>query len=100
MLYRSLHAGLHDEELLRSWFRDQVLHPHETQHTLAEVDAILHAERMELRSSSLSGFERPADKRLLFAEEPRQRALSQQRNVREQSYFPGFFTALYRKAEA
>jgi SAM-dependent methyltransferase len=99
-LYRSLHSGLADELLLRSWFRDQVLHPFETQHTLAEIDAILHSERMELRSTSLCGFKRPIDKRLLFAEEPRQRALSERRNLRERTYFPGFFTALYRRGEA
>jgi hypothetical protein len=29
--YKELHSGLHDDTLLLSWFRDQVLHPHETQ---------------------------------------------------------------------
>jgi 2-polyprenyl-3-methyl-5-hydroxy-6-metoxy-1,4-benzoquinol methylase len=38
--YQEIHP-LKNETQLTSWFRDQVLHPHETQHTLAEMLPIL-----------------------------------------------------------
>ena len=34
--YKKLHK-IKDEKKLYSWFRDQVLHPHETQHTFEEM---------------------------------------------------------------
>ena len=39
--YCELDTRFNDETHLRSWFRDQVLHPHETQHTMEEVNEIL-----------------------------------------------------------
>lgn len=42
--YRSLHAALDDDVHALSWFRDQVLHPHETQITLGELATLFEAE--------------------------------------------------------
>ena len=50
-----------DEEHLRSWFRDQVLHPHETQHTLKEVAAWCREDGLELKSTSINQFARLRD---------------------------------------
>ena len=54
--YRRLHLQLRDEIFARSWFRDQVLHPHEAQHTLAEMIPVLDDCGMELVSTSINDF--------------------------------------------
>lgn len=95
-LYRRLHSGITDEEFLRSWFRDQVLHPHETQHTLAEVNELLTRMGLRIESTSLDGYGR-TDLREIVAREPEQAVMSRQRNVVEHRYFPGFFTVLARR---
>lgn len=96
--YRQLdrmHRG--DETLLRSWFRDQVLHPHETQHTLREVLGWLDPREFALESTSLNRFERFDDVAQLFAEELTYERRAWEAIVRENRYFPGFFTALLRR---
>jgi hypothetical protein len=55
-LYRSLHSSLSDDLQLISWFRDQVLHPYETQHTLRELIPVLEASGMQIVSTSINGF--------------------------------------------
>src|SRR5262249_13256439 len=54
--YKELHAGLHDDTLLLSWFRDQVLHPHETQHTLKEMLPVITDAGMNVVSTSVNRF--------------------------------------------
>jgi 2-polyprenyl-3-methyl-5-hydroxy-6-metoxy-1,4-benzoquinol methylase len=95
--YRRLHASLTDEVHLRSWFRDQVLHPHETQHTLREVVPLLQDCGLGLVSSSLNGFAPFGDVEELFAAEPALEAVGAERLARGQ-YYPGFFLFLARKA--
>ncbi|MBU1231065.1 MAG: class I SAM-dependent methyltransferase [Proteobacteria bacterium] len=96
--YKKLHRALKDDEtMLLSWFRDQVCHPHETQHTQREMTALLQEEGLELVSSSINGFkpfDRPTD---LDALEPGYTALAQKRLAKGE-YFPGFFVFLARKA--
>ena len=90
--YRELHAGLSDEQHLRSWFRDQVLHPHETQHTLEEVNDWLQAQGLEVETTSINNFASFADIHDLFPMEKQLEAVSYQANVEKKRYFPGFFT--------
>jgi ubiquinone/menaquinone biosynthesis C-methylase UbiE len=94
--YRSLNPDVDDQTLLRSWFRDQVLHPHERLHTLGEVDAVLGPLGFVLRSTSLTGFAPLRSVAEAVALEPRQAEISRRRNVEQGRFFPGFFTALYR----
>lgn len=94
--YRRLHPQVRDETHLRSWFRDQVLHPHETQHTLAELLPVFAQAGLELIATSLNGFETIADLPALLAAETAQREIGRQR-LQQQRYFPGFFLALARK---
>ena len=56
--YCELDSRFTDETHLRSWFRDQVLHPHETTHTMEEVNEILYENNMELIWSSIEGDEK------------------------------------------
>ena len=44
---------------VQSWFRDQVQHPHETQHTLAEILPVLRDNGLRLVSTSINGFAEP-----------------------------------------
>ena len=82
--YCELDTRFNDKTHLLSWYRDQVLHPHETQHTVEEVNEILKENNMKLIWSSVEGDERDqlelARKKLLNNE-----------------YWPGFFTFLARK---
>lgn len=67
--YRRLHPNITDETHLRSWFRDQVLHPHETQHTLAELLPVLREAGLELSATSLNSFAPIEDLPALLASE-------------------------------
>ena len=82
--YCELDSRFTDETHLRSWFRDQVLHPHETTHTMEEVSEILYNNNMELMWSSVRGDER-------LYEDLTKAKLS------NNEYWPGFFTFLARR---
>jgi len=92
--FRDCAETLSDETHLRSWFRDQVLHPHETQHTLAEVWQWLDDEGLALLSTNLNRYGEVDDRTALQTQERTQEALSVQRNRDEGRFFPGFFTVL------
>jgi 2-polyprenyl-3-methyl-5-hydroxy-6-metoxy-1,4-benzoquinol methylase len=97
--YRRLHPNINDETHLQSWFRDQVLHPHETQHTLAEMLPVLHDAGLELTATSLNSFEPIDDLPALLASEVEQRAVATRR-LKEGRYFPGFFLLLAKSRAA
>lgn len=97
--YRALdRARGGDETLLRSWFRDQVLHPHETQHSLRELVEWLLPCGFELLSTSINRFEPIRDLEAVLALEPAYAERSRHALEVERRYFPGFFTALLRRA--
>ena len=85
-----------DDTHLYSWFRDQVLHPHETQHTLQEITEVCANLGAKLVSTSINQFKDFKSESELFEQELAYEAVSHQR-ISEGKYFPGFFTALYRK---
>jgi cyclopropane fatty-acyl-phospholipid synthase-like methyltransferase len=98
-LYRELdrvHQG--DPTLLRSWFRDQVLHPYETQHTLRETVGWFEQAGLSLESTSINRFEPIGDLEALFALELTYAERSRRALEVERRYFPGFFTAMGRRA--
>ena len=85
-----------DETHARSWFRDQVLHPHETQHSLAEVLPLIEECNADLISTSINRFEPITDLKRVLEQEKTYEEMSKQR-LRENKYFPGFFLVLIRK---
>jgi len=85
-----------DETHARSWFRDQVLHPHETLHTLREVWGWLEESGLEPCSTSINRFERLGDPEELFALEQTYAERARVAILEERRYFPGFFTVLAR----
>lgn len=94
--YRRLHSQLTDEVFARSWFRDQVMHPHETQHTLGELLPLLDRCGMELRATSINGFAAIESHDALLEAET---ALSDvaAAALRRGEYYPGFFVFLAQK---
>jgi len=94
--WKSLQHGPYSDTFLLSWFRDQVLHPHETQWTLGELRSWFVEEGIEPLSTSLDHFSDRPDWERIVAAEPAQADAAQAR-LRESRYFPGFFTLLGRK---
>ena len=94
--YARLDNGKTDPTYLRSWFRDQVLHPHETQHTLKEITEVCAKSGARLVKTSINQFEDFETEAELFEREVEYEQVSR-RWLAEGKYFPGFFTALYRK---
>lgn len=96
--YRALSpAEVTDPVLLRSWFRDQVLHPHETQHTVEETCGWLDVAGFECLSTSVTDFAPVTDWAAVFARERTLEDLSYQQNVVQGRYYPGFFVVLARR---
>ncbi len=87
----------YDETLMRSWFRDQVLHPHETQHTLRETVAWFTSAGIALESTSINRFQPLGELEALFALELTYAERSRRALEVEKRYFPGFFTACGRR---
>ncbi|MBU0552639.1 class I SAM-dependent methyltransferase [Myxococcota bacterium] len=94
--YRQLHP-LKDETHLRSWFRDQVLHPHETQHTLAEVLPVLDRLGYTLKRTSINGFAPFEDRAALLDLEPSLEARGVEA-LAANRYYPGFFLFLAQRS--
>jgi 2-polyprenyl-3-methyl-5-hydroxy-6-metoxy-1,4-benzoquinol methylase len=96
--YKQLHSGLQDDMLLLSWFRDQVLNPHETQHTLEEILPIIVGAGMKLVSTSINRFAEIPSLEKLYSEEKKQREIAEMR-LKQNQYFTGYFVFLAYKAD-
>lgn len=95
-LWRGAGRNDRDEALLRSWFQDQVLHPHETSHTLGEFLPLLDELGYELVSTSINRFGPPPGRDALPALE-KQLELAGEKALAEGRYFPGFFAFMARR---
>jgi cyclopropane fatty-acyl-phospholipid synthase-like methyltransferase len=98
--YAELNPDLRDETHLRSWFRDQVLHPQETQHTLEEVLDWLDENGFALVTTSINRYGDVGNRKSLIEQEAAYEALSERRNRLEGSFFPGFFTILAKRTRS
>ena len=87
---------LKDSTHLQSWFRDQVLHPHETLHTIEEIIQLLPELGCRLLSTSINRFEDIKDQQNLVEEEKKLHKVSEKR-LKGKKYFPGFFVFLLQK---
>ena len=95
--YRQLHTQIADDTHALSWFRDQVLHPHETQHTLQEMNQPVTDAGCTIVATSLNDFA-PLSSGLedVYRLEPDLQRVGQQR-LRQDRYYPGFFLFLVHK---
>jgi hypothetical protein len=77
----------------KSWFRDQVLHPHETTHSYREISELIKKAGFDLLASSINNY-----RRLLPIEEmealERKTAKKNRALIDKKTYVPGFFTIL------
>lgn len=94
--YKALHSSIKDEMLVYSWFRDQVLIPHETQHTLEMVCKTFDEIEIDLVSTSINGFNPIYSREDLFEQEKALEEIGQQK-LADHEYYPGFFVALGKK---
>lgn len=87
--YKKLHK-IKDEKKLYSWFRDQVLHPHETQHTFEEIHNFFSNTKFKIISTSINNFEQIKNYEEIFEKEKKLKDYSEKK-LANQEYFPGFF---------
>lgn len=89
-------ASRPDETLMRSWFRDQVLHPHETQHTFMEIMPVMDRLGFEVELTSMNHFEAMPTRSELMAQEEELENIGRSA-LAEGRYFPGFFLFMARR---
>jgi SAM-dependent methyltransferase len=82
--------------LLRSWFRDQVLHPRETQHTLAEIVPVLESCGLTIAATSVNGFREISSLGALYQGEQQLFDIGREALARGE-FYPGFFIVVARK---
>ena len=77
-----------------SWFRDQILHPHETQHSLEEVNHWLEEVSFKLVSTSINNYKKFEKENMqkLYLIEKNLENLSYKNNVENLTFSPGYFT--------
>ena len=95
--FKELNSHISDEVFLKSWFRDQVLHPHESQHTFKEVAEILVDLGFIVMSTGINKYAPITDLNQIFNYERKYLEISLEKNVKSKIYFPGFFTVFARK---
>jgi len=86
-----LSPGYSDETHAQSWFRDQVLHPHETQHTYEEISEMLEDSGWRIEATSINRF-RAMPSRSELIEREKSYGMAAERALAKGRYFPGFFT--------
>ncbi len=94
--YKKLHKNINDEKKLYSWFRDQVLHPHETQHSFEEISKVLTKEGYSILSCSINRFNKIQNLEEVFSLEKEQYQYSLNK-IKNCEYFPGFFITIAKK---
>jgi carbamoyltransferase len=96
--FERLNPDITDRTHLLSWFRDQVLHPHETQHTYEELHELLTAEGFTIESTSINNFGKLAPLPEMIAAE-KECAAASEKALRQGRYYPGFFVVWARKLD-
>jgi len=79
-----------------SWFRDQVLHPHETSHTYEEISKVFKKLNIDIISTSLNKFSKDFNDKEIIQLEKKCFDVSLTR-LKEKKYYPGFFIVIGRK---
>ena len=79
-----------------SWFRDQVLHPHETQHSFEEITKIFDEINYKIVSTSINRFDKISKLQDIFEEEKKLEKYSIQK-IKNKEYYPGFFITIGKK---
>ena len=98
-LFKRMNKSMINLEHNYSWFRDQVLHPHETQHSYEEVLGWLEDLGFKVVSTSINNYAniKKFKKEDLFKLERKLEEYSYKKNVKELQFNPGFFTICAKK---
>ena len=95
--YKELHKTYtNDNTHIYSWFRDQVLHPHETQHTFYEISKLLIKEGFEINMTSINKFKKIKKLKEIYDLEKKYYEIAKKK-LENLEYFPGFFIVLAKK---
>ena len=94
--YKKLHKNITDEKKMYSWFRDQVLHPHETQHTFEEISTLLIKLGYSIKSTSINKFDNINDLKDIYELEKACYEISIKK-IQDNEYYPGFFIVIGKK---
>ena len=88
-----------DKDHSYSWFRDQVINPHETQHTLKEIYSWIKEIGFELVSTSINEYKnlKNFSNAELYQLEKELEDYSYDRNIKDQKFTPGYFTICAKK---
>tara|TARA_B100001989_G_scaffold3713_1_gene2471 strand:+ start:15446 stop:16291 length:846 start_codon:yes stop_codon:yes gene_type:complete len=99
-LFSHMSKELDNPDHQYSWFRDQVLHPHETQHTLSEIMNWMEPLGFTLKSTSINKYKSLS--KFNFAEldkiEKDMEKRGYEKNVINLEFSPGYFTACFKKS--
>jgi carbamoyltransferase len=94
--FRQLNPSITDETHMLSWFRDQVLHPHESQHTFEEIQPLLASEGFTVEATSINNFKRlPSLEKIIELEHGF--AAASKAALHRRRYYPGFFVVWARR---
>lgn len=88
-LYKLMHP-LKDEKHQLSWFRDQVLHPHETQHVLEEVLEVFKKKNYSFTGTSINKFDKQESLESILNKEKKLYDYAFKK-LKNNIYYPGFF---------
>ena len=101
--YSDLHSKLKDKIHLKSWFRDQILHPHETQLSIKDIIEFLEKLNFRITNTSINKFKEikflenmkydQDELEELYLEEKNMEKIGDKALI-EKRYYPGFFTFL------
>ena len=94
--YKKLHKNITDEKKMYSWFRDQVLHPHETKHTFEEISTLLIELGYSIKSTSINKFDKINDLKDIYELEKECYEISIKK-IQDNEYYPGFFIVTAKK---
>ena len=89
--FAKLNPEITDETHMLSWFRDQVLHPHETQHSYDEIQKLLLEEDFVVQRTSINNFKPITSHENMVKREQKLEVTSTTALHKKRQYFPGFF---------
>ena len=94
--YKKLDKRSANEKHLKSWFKDQVVHPHETQHSFEEIVPIFSDLNYEIKFTSLNRFKTFNDYKEIIDKEKEWYDYGK-KQLENNLYFPGFFIIFAKK---
>ena len=100
-LFKIMNKDMKNSDHSYSWFRDQVIHPHETQHTIIEVSSWLKDIGFELVSTSINNYKslKNTNIKLLHQIEISLQRNSITKNFQNLEFLPGYFTIAAKQAK-